>query len=146
VRTALLYNQRTYEGRNLVIRLYLHLHWWIAWLVLLVGVYAMARFAHGFLHGAIFGKRDRLLIKAFRGLMDLQGTLGLAFYLTNGFSGIGFPGNRTLHGILMAIAIVIAHVFTGSGNGEDQTLFLNNFYGLLAAFMVMIVALSALGG
>jgi len=74
--------------------------------------------------------------------MDLQGALGLVFFLGTGFAGIGFPIDRILHGTVMLFAVVIPHLSAIWRDADDKTLFLNNFYILLASFLLMLVGLS----
>ena len=52
---------------------------------------------------------DRGLSSGFSGLMDLQVTLGLLYFLITGFGGVGFPLFRIEHLVTMLLAAVIAH-------------------------------------
>ncbi len=117
-------------------------HWVLPWLVLVIGMYSIIRFVRGYLNEGTFTKTDRRLMAVFTGLLDLQGTVGLIFFFGTGFAGIGFPTYRILHAVVMFAAAVIPHFSIVWRNADDKTLFLNNFYILLASFLLMLVGLS----
>lgn len=117
-------------------------HWTLPWLILVVGMYAVIRFARGYIGESVFTKTDQRLVAVFSGLMDLQGALGLIFFVVTGLEGIGFPTNRILHGSVMFVAVVIPHISSRWGDSDDQTRHLNNFFGILSSFLLMLVGLS----
>ena len=117
-------------------------HWTLPWLILVIGMYAVIRFARGYIRETVFTKTDQRLVAVFSGLMDLQGALGLIFFLVSGLEGIGFPSNRILHGSFMLVAVVIPHISSRWGASDDQTRHLNNFFGILSSFLIMLVGLS----
>lgn len=117
-------------------------HWTLPWLILVIGMYAVIRFARGYIHEAAFTKIDQRLVAVFSGLMDLQGALGLIFFIVTGLEGIGFPSNRILHGSFMLVAVIIPHISSRWGDSDDQTRHLNNFFGILSSFLIMLVGLS----
>ena len=117
-------------------------HWTLPWLILVVGMYAVIRFARGYIGESVFTKTDQRLVAVFSGLMDLQGALGLIFFLVSGLEGIGFPSNRILHGSFMLVAVIIPHISSRWGDSDDQTRHLNNFFGILSSFLIMLVGLS----
>lgn len=123
-------------------RLFGALHWVVPWLILVVGMYCIIRFVRGHINESIFTKTDRRLVAVFTGLMDLQGVFGLVFFFGTGFAGIGFPTYRILHAIVMFIAAMIPHLSILWQDSDDKTLFINNFYILLASFLLMLVGLS----
>jgi hypothetical protein len=112
------------------------------WLILLVGMYAIVKFVGGYVNNRPFTVTDRRLVTIFSGLMDLQATVGLIYFLWNGFSAIGFPIHRILHGTVMLVAVFIPHLSLQWKNADDSTRHLNNFYLLLASFLLMLVGLS----
>ena len=87
----------------------LMLHSIVRWLIVAVGVVALVKFAIGLIQKSAFGKMDRGLSSGFSGLMDLQVTLGLLYFLITGFGGMGFPPYRIEHGVTMLIAAGVAH-------------------------------------
>jgi hypothetical protein len=88
----------------------LSIHSIVRWLIVIVGVIALVKFVIGLAQKSAFGKMDRGLSSGFSGLMDLQVTLGLLYFLITGFGGVGFPPYRIEHGVTMLIAAGVAHV------------------------------------
>lgn len=117
-------------------------HWLLPWLILVIGLYTVIRFARGYMNDKVFTPTDQRLITTFSGLMDLQGTLGLIFFLGTGFAGIGFPLDRILHGTIMLIAVVIPHFPSRWKTANDQTRFVNNFFVVLSSFLLMLFGLA----
>ena len=87
----------------------LMIHSLVRWLIVILGLVALVKFAIGLAGKNVFGKMDRGLSSGFSGLMDLQVTLGLLYFLITGFGGVGFPLFRIEHGVTMLIAAGAAH-------------------------------------
>lgn len=87
----------------------LSLHSIVRWIIVVVGVIALVKFIIGLVQKSVFGKMDRGLSSGFSGLMDLQVTLGLLYFLITGFGGVGFPPYRIEHAVTMLIAAGVAH-------------------------------------
>src|SRR5436190_21809249 len=101
----------------------LHAHSWLRWLVLLVGLVAVARAFSGRSSGRAWSRADDRLGAAFTGLLDLQLLIGLAMYFA--LSPITTAGMRDIGGAMantglrfwtvehpfgMIVAIVLAHI------------------------------------
>ena len=71
--------------------LLLSIHSYLRWLILVVALIAVIKFAIGWLRGGAFQKMDRGLASGFSGLMDLQALTGLILLVWGGFAGTGFP-------------------------------------------------------
>ena len=121
-------------------------HSGIRWLILFVAVIAVVKFAVGWLRGGAFKGMDRGLMAGFNGLMDLQGTLGIVFFLWNGFSGVGFPGYRIGHAVIMILAMVVAHLSARWKNADDRTRFRNNLFVIVGSLILILVGISILPG
>lgn len=117
-------------------------HWYLPWLILVIGLYTVARFASGYINEAPFTKTDQRLVAVFSGLLDLQAALGLTFFLVTGLEGIGFPSNRILHGTVMLFAAITPHLSSRWVEADDKTRHLNNFFIVLTSFLLMLVGLS----
>jgi hypothetical protein len=87
----------------------LMLHSIVRWLIVIVGIIAIVKFAVGLARKSAFGKMDRGLSSGFSGLMDFQVTLGLLYFFITGFGGDGFPMYRIEHLVTMLIAAAVAH-------------------------------------
>ena len=87
----------------------LEIHSGLCWIIVVVGLIAVIKFLIGMVRKEAFGKMDRGLSSGFSGLIDLQVTLGLLYFLITGFGGMGFPPYRIEHMVTMLIAAVAAH-------------------------------------
>jgi len=87
----------------------LMLHSIVRWIIVVVGLVATVKFLIGLVRRSAFDKMDRGLSSGFSGLMDLQFTLGLLYFLIIGFGGAGFPAFRIEHAVTMFIATGVAH-------------------------------------
>jgi len=85
------------------------LHSIVRWIIVVVGLVALVKFLIGLVRRSAFDKMDRGLSSGFSGLMDLQFTLGLLYFLITGFTGAGFPAYRIEHAIIMFAATGVAH-------------------------------------
>jgi hypothetical protein len=101
----------------------LHAHSWLRWIVLLVGLAAIARAIGGRSSGRPWGRADDRLGAAFVGLLDLQLLIGLVLYFA--LSPITKEGMRDIGGAMantglrfwtiehpfgMIVAIALAHI------------------------------------
>jgi uncharacterized membrane protein YphA (DoxX/SURF4 family) len=122
-------------------------HSGLRWIILLVAIIAIVKFALGWLRGGQFKGMDRGLTAGFSGLMDLQATLGIIFLLWSGIgAGAGFPMHRIEHGITMIIAAVVAHLPARWKNADDKTRFRNNLFTIIAALVLVLVGIASLPG
>lgn len=121
-------------------------HSWVRWLILLVAVIAIIKFAVGWLRAGIYGGMDRGLMSGFSGLMDLQSTLGIILLLWGGFAGVGFPMSRILHGLIMIVAAVVAHMSARWKNMDDTTRFRNNLFIIAGSLLLVLIGISILPG
>ena len=117
-------------------------HWLAPWLILIMGMYTLVKFVRGYMNESAFTDADRRLMSVFGGLMDLQAATGLIFYAWSGFTTAGFPVHRFFHGIIMFAAVVLPHFSARWKNADDSTRFINNFYLLLASFLLMLLGIS----
>ena len=118
------------------------IHWLLPWLILVVGIYTIIRFVRGYINEQAFTNTDSRLMSVFSGLLDLQATAGLVFFLWSRYEGILYPHSVSLHALVMFIAAVIPH-FTHTWKEVDTPArYLNNFYLLLVSFVLMLVGIS----
>lgn len=102
---------------------FLVLHSWLRWLVVIVAVIAVARFAWGWLSGRKWEALDGRLASTFPALLDIQLLVGLVLYffaspittgaLRNFGAAMGNAVTRFYaveHLFLMLLALIIAHV------------------------------------
>lgn len=115
--------------------LLLTIHGEIRWLVALVAVIAIVKFALGWLTNAEYKPIDRGLMAAFSGLLDLNLLLGLILILT-----LGVAPNRIEHAVTMVIALVIAHSNSlWRRTTNSSIIFRNNLIAVVLALIVVFI-------
>jgi hypothetical protein len=117
-------------------------HWSIPWFSVAVGMYALVRLVRGYINESAFTDTNLRLIRIYSGLMDLQATTGLIYFLWRGVQIDGFPAYRLLHGLTMFVATLIPHFSARWNSADDPTRYLNNFYMLLSSFLLILLGLS----
>lgn len=128
--------------------IFLVIHSHFRWIVLLVAVIAVVKFAIGWLRGGAFKGMDRGLAAAFSGTMDLQATMGLIVLLWLGFTdgGGGFPRERLEHGFTMIIAAVLGHLPARWKNAADNIRFRNTLFCIVGALLLIYFGVASLPG
>jgi uncharacterized membrane protein YphA (DoxX/SURF4 family) len=122
----------------------LMLHSILRWIILLVAVIAIIKFAVSWRRGGEFKGMDRGLTAAFSGLMDLQVALGIVFLLWSGFTSAGFPRYRIEHSLTMSIAAVVAHLSARWKNADAAIRFRNNLLIIIASLVLVVIGISVL--
>ncbi|HSH03933.1 MAG TPA: hypothetical protein VLL52_15565 [Anaerolineae bacterium] len=93
-------------------------HGSIRWFVLIVAVVAVVKFAIGLVRGESFTSRDRALMGAFTGFVDLNVLLGIILWLLYGLLYGSWALYRIEHGVMMLIAVGFMH---GTSKWRKQT-------------------------
>lgn len=123
----------------------LMIHSLVRWLIILVALVALVKYAIGWLGKGSFQKFDRILGSSFSGLMDLQATLGLIFLLWNGLvDGAGFPRYRLEHMGVMIVAVALGHMQARWKNSTDTIRFRNTFFLILGILILIFVGIASL--
>ncbi|MCB9111158.1 MAG: hypothetical protein H6634_07905 [Anaerolineales bacterium] len=121
----------------------LTIHSIIRWLIVLVALVAVVKFAIGWLGGGAFKGMDRGLAAGFSGLLDLQATLGIILFVW--FSTrTGFQMVRVEHAGAMLIAIILGHLPARWKNAEDKIRFRNTLFCILGALVFIYLGVSRL--
>jgi hypothetical protein len=124
----------------------LMIHSYLRWLILVVALIAVIKFAIGWRRGGTFQKMDRGLASGFSGLMDLQALIGLIFLVWNGLAGTGFPVFRIEHTVTMIVAAVVAHLHVLWKNADDKKRFRNSLFIILDTLIVVFIGVARLPG
>ena len=124
----------------------LSIHSIVRWLIVVVALIALVKFAIGWLGNGRFAGMDRGLTSGFSGLIDLQTTLGIIFLLWSGLAGAGFPMVRIEHTTTMLIAAVVAHLPMRWKNAPDKIRFRNSFIVVLATAVLIFAGVMRLPG
>jgi hypothetical protein len=116
------------------------------WVIAVVGVLAVIKFAVSWLGQRAFTSLDRGLSSGFSGLMDLQVLTGLIFLLWTGVTGAGFPMLRIEHAVTMFIAAVVAHLPMVWRKAEDKIRFRNSLVAVLVSLALVYLGVARLPG
>jgi hypothetical protein len=117
----------------------LTIHSFVRWLIVIVAIVAVVKFALGWRRGDAFQSMDRGIASGFSGLIDLQVTLGLIYLIWNGLAVEGFPMFRIEHAVTMIIAAVVAHLPVMWKNADDKTRFRNSLFIVLDVLIIIFI-------
>jgi hypothetical protein len=123
----------------------LAIHSILRWIIVIVGVIAIVKFLIGWVRKSEFGGMDRGLSSGFSGLIDLQVTLGLLYFLITGFGGVGFPLFRIEHAVTMLIAATAAHASAMFKN-RPMNKFALSFFAVIATLLLIYIGVAILPG
>jgi hypothetical protein len=123
----------------------LEIHSLLHWIIVIVGVIAIVKFLIGWIRKSEFGGMDRGLSSGFSGLIDLQVTLGLLFFLITGFGGVGFPRFRIEHAATMLIAATVAHAPAMFKN-RPMNRFVIGFLAVIGTLLLIYIGVARLPG
>ena len=122
----------------------LDIHSILRWLIVIVGLVAIVKFLIGWASKSAFTKLDRGLSSGFSGLMDLQVTLGLLYFIITGFGGVGFPMFRIEHMVTMLIAAAAAHAPSMFKKATNK--YAVAFYAVIGALILIVIGVYRLPG
>ena len=122
----------------------LALHSLVRWVIVLVAVIAIVKFALGWLRRAAGDGMDRGLMAGFTGLMDLQALLGLVVLVGGGLTGIGFPFFRIEHAVTMIVAVAVAHLPMRWRSAAGPMRARNNLLAILVSLALVVVGVAGL--
>ena len=122
------------------------IHSYLRWLILIVALVAVIKFAWGWLRGGTFKSMDRGLTSGFSGLMDLQAAFGLILLIWSGLAGAGFPMFRIEHAVTMIIAAAVAHLPARWKNADDKKRFRNSLFIVLDVLIIIFIGVARLPG
>ncbi len=126
----------------------LTLHSILRWVIVLVALAVIIKFALGLIQKQPYDKTARGLVSAFGGLMDTQLLLGTAFFI---WSGLAIQGGFALrhrweHLAVMLAAVIVAHLPSMWKQRDDQTRYRNGLAAILVSILLVIVGVFALPG
>jgi len=124
----------------------LTIHSIVRWIIIIVAVIAIIKFAIGWIRSSPFKDMDRGLTSGFSGLMDLQVLLGLIYLIWNGIAVEGFPAFRIEHGVTMIIAAAVAHLPARFKTLNDKLRFRNSLFAIVVSLILVGIGISFLIG
>jgi hypothetical protein len=119
------------------------LHSLVRWLVVIVAVIAVVRYALVMAGQAQSSGMDRGLMSGYTGLLDLNVLLGLILII-----GLGFTPQRIEHAVTNIIGVVAAHFFAQRAKQiEDAKLKARaNLLGVVISLVIIVVGVALIGG
>jgi hypothetical protein len=123
----------------------LTIHSILRWAAVLVAAALIIRLVFGIIQKKPFDKLAIGLTAAFAGVMDLQATLGLLYFLVDGFGGAGFNRLRWEHAVMLTLAVALAHLPATWKKQPDQIRSRNTLIAVIVALAFIVVGVSRLG-
>ncbi len=118
----------------------LTLHSLVRWIIVIVAVIAIIKFAVSWAQRASVAPMDRGLMSGFTGLLDLQALLGLLFLIGLIVSG----GVRTYdieHVITMIVAVGVAHSSMRWRRETGPLALRNNLFIVIAVLVIIFIGI-----
>jgi len=121
----------------------LTLHSIVRWLVVIVAVIAVARYALVMAGKAQSSGMDRGLMAGYTGLLDLNVLLGLILII-----GLGFTPQRIEHAVTNIIGVVAAHFFAQRAKKIEEAKLKAraNLLGVVISLVIIVVGVALIGG
>lgn len=122
----------------------LMIHSMVRWTIILIAVIAVIKFIMALVTNALFKGMDRGLSSGYSGLMDLQVTVGLIYFIWNGIMVEGFPAYRILHIIVMIIAAALGHIPSRFKSMPDKPRFQYSLFAIIGSLVLIGIGISLL--
>lgn len=128
--------------------LLLTIHSILRWVIILVALAVIIKFALGVIQKQPYDKAARGLASAFGGLMDAQLLLGMVFFIWSGLAIEGGFGlrHRWEHLAVMLVAVIVAHLPALWKKRDDQTRYRNGLVAILVSILLVVAGVFALPG
>lgn len=125
----------------------LDIHSIIRWLVVVVAVASVLKFALGWARRMPWQSADRGLMSAFTGLIDLNVTLGIIMFIVWGLQDGEWPMYRIEHAGTMLVAVVVAHATARwRKKGDDAAQFRNSLIIVVVVILLIVGGVASLPG
>ncbi len=109
------------------------------WIIVTVAVAALIKFLIGWLRNSNYERADRILLTAYKGLLDLQLLMGIVLLIDSGFA------LRPLeHALAMIVAVALAHATRLWRDRPDRVKFRANFLATLIGLLLIIAGVAIL--
>jgi heme A synthase len=119
------------------------IHGGMRWLVAIVAIVVIIKFAVGLIRKSEYARVDRILMSSLVGLIDLNFLLGLILLISLGFDS----RVRLEHAGTMFVAVLLAHSNAAWRKSEDSTkLFRNNLILVVVVLVLVFVGVTIIRG
>lgn len=123
--------------------LMLHALW--RWVVLVVALIALVKFALGWLQRKNPQALDRRLLLAFTTAIDIQVLLGVIALILMALAA-PLPRPALEHTVIMIIAAVVAHASAMWRKRTDNAFLRNSFFDVLATLVLISIGITTVNG
>jgi hypothetical protein len=120
------------------------IHSAVRWAIIVIAVIAIIKFSLALVTNASFKGMDRGLSSGYSGLMDLQVTLGLIYFIWTGITVAGFPSFRIFHMIVMLLAAAFGHIPSRLKSMPDKPRFRYSLFAIISSLVLIGIGLSLL--
>ncbi len=112
------------------------IHGEMRWLVAILAIVVIVKFAVGLIRKSEYGRLDRGLMSGLVGLIDINFVLGLILLISLGFDS----RVRLEHAGIMFVAVLLAHSNAAWRKSEDSTKKFRNNLILVIVVLVLVFA------
>ncbi|BCX03153.1 MAG: hypothetical protein KatS3mg053_1091 [Candidatus Roseilinea sp.] len=121
-------------------------HGLIRWVLAVLALIVLVRYAIGWLGKRSFTSLDRQLGVAYAGVITVQFVLGLVNLILLAVNGAFRPGIHIEHAFYGLVATGLAHMTPMFKNQPDATRFRNAFFLVLASLLLVLLSVMRLRG
>jgi hypothetical protein len=123
------------------------IHSVVRWVVAILGILIVVKFAAGWLGKKPWTQLDTRLSLWFMIGMDIQILIGLVLLVWSGLSGAGFPRERFEHAFMMILALAATHVpARWKSLDDDAKRFRNSLFAYALAILFIVIGVAVLPG
>ncbi len=122
------------------------IHGFVRWVLAILAIVVLARYAIGWLGKRPFTALDRQLGVAYAGVMSVQFILGLINLVLLAINGAFRPGVHIEHAFYGLLATAFAHMTSMFKNQPDERRFRNAFFLVLASLLLVLLSVVRLRG
>jgi hypothetical protein len=122
------------------------IHGLLRWVLVILGIVVLVRYAIGWLSKRPFTNLDRQLGVAYAGVMTLQFVLGLINLALMAINGRFSPAIHIEHAFYGLLATAFAHMTAMFKNQPDEKRFRNAFFLVVLSLIMVFLSVSRLRG
>jgi len=126
--------------------LFVAIHGLFRWVVAILAIIVLVKYAIGWLGKRPFTDLDRQLGTAYAGAVTIQFVLGLINIILFIINGLFQPGKHIEHVVYGLIAVALAHMTAMFKNQPDEKRFRNAFFLVLLSVLVIVWSVIRLRG
>ncbi len=124
----------------------LTIHSIIRWIIIVVAIVAIVRFALVWARRMEAGRADRGLMSGFSGLLDTQALIGIIYILWLASQSGGFQREWLEHAGTMIVAVAVGHVPMRWRNADGPIRARNNLIDVAVVLVLVFIGVSFLRG